>query len=90
LGPGDPELEDHFEIVVTRIETKTRAAGTSVHETSAGILIDEDDEQYLTAEEFSCGHGAGLAPLNDGANLHVEDAKKLTFLTGGENLAIEM
>jgi hypothetical protein len=44
------------------------------------MLTDRNGEHYLTAEEFSRGHGAGLGPLNNGAVVHLEDAEKLILL----------
>jgi hypothetical protein len=53
------------------------------------MLTDRNGEHYLTAEEFSRGHGAGLGPLNNGAIVQLEDAEKLILLRGVKTLEAE-
>ncbi len=79
LGPGDPDLEDTFEIVLTRVEAGTETDGSRSPDLAAGILIEERRAFYLTAEEFRQRHGADLAARSKNATLRLVDAASLVF-----------
>lgn len=84
LGPGNPEREERFEIILTRIE-----AGVHEHESApvvvaAGILIDGYRTAYLTAEDFRQGQGANLMAHTPGATLRFVDANSFVFHDPGE------
>lgn len=79
LGPGDPRLDDKFEIVITRAESHPVAFNASPLEAAAGVLIDGGQTSYLTAEDFQQGHGANLTPLTPGSRFRLADADEAVF-----------
>jgi hypothetical protein len=79
LGPGDPCLDDKFEIVITRTQTINDAHGSLIFEISAGVLIEGNNDEYLTAEEFRKGHGCNLTPRVAGAVTKIVDAADFIY-----------
>jgi hypothetical protein len=82
LGPGDPEHDDTFEIILSRTGQDPDNAGSC--EIAAGVRIEGYRMTYLTAEEFRQSRGTNLTAFSAGAPLRFVDADNLVFHDPGE------
>jgi hypothetical protein len=74
LCAGDPRLGDKFEIVASRLRKPEESETTSLIQSMAGIVIDGEDVDYLTADAFRQMHGADLQTGSKSAVLGIVDA----------------
>jgi hypothetical protein len=76
---GDPRLGDKFEIIASRTRGPEESETTSLIQSVAGIVIDGDHVEYLTANAFRQMHGADVQSGSKSAVIRIVDADHIIF-----------